>query len=339
LRPGTEAAFRRLKDILTAAERWGELEALYERAVGASDDSARQVEMLAEVALVCEEIIEDAAKAMRHYERILALDPYHETAIRALDRLYTRGGKDRELAALLERRLETAVGDDSLDLKLRLARLQLSLHEPEKAMAHVEDVLRERVNDPDARQLAERLLEIGTLRVRAARVLEAVYDARDEVRDLARVLAARLEADTDATPDETRELLRRIAVLRNDRLRDDAGAFETFSRLCPLDPTDADAREQLERIGERQGTYDRVASVLLDTAEKATAAELKGEFAARTGGGARGRPRENGGAHPEQHDPSECGFCGRSEKRVLGGENGTGWGDRRIYKGDLRARD
>jgi golgin subfamily B member 1 len=281
LRPGTEAAFRRLKDILTAAERWGELESLYERAVGASEDPGRQVEMLAEVALVCEEIIEDAAKAMRHYERILALDPYHETAIRALDRLYTRSGKDRELAALLERRLETAVGDDSLDLKLRLARLQLSLHEPDKAMAHVEDVLRERVNDPDARQLAERLLEIGTLRVRAARVLEAVYEARDEVRDLARVLAARLEADQDATPDETRELLRRIAVLRNDRLRDDAGAFDTFARLCPLDPTDADARDQLAQIGERQGTYDRVAAVLLETADKATSTELKGEILTR----------------------------------------------------------
>jgi len=281
LKPGTDAAFRRLKDILTAAERWSELEALYERAVGASDDSARQVEMLAEVALVCEEIIEDAAKATRHYERILAIDPYHETAVRALDRLYTRGGKEKELAALLERRLETAVGEDSLDLKLRLARLQLSLHEPEKSMAHVEDVLRERVNDPEARQLAERLLEIGGLRVRAARVLEVVYDARDEVRDLARVLSARLDADSNATPDETRELLRRIAVLRNERLRDDAGAFEAFARLCPLDPTDADARDQLIEIGERQGIHDRVARVLTEAADKTTAAELKGEILTR----------------------------------------------------------
>ncbi len=281
LRPGTESAFRRLKDILTAAERWGELEALYERAVGASEDPVRKVEMLAEVALVCEEIIEDTAKAMRHYERILAIDPYHETAVRALDRLYTRGGKERELAALLDRRLETAVGDDSLDLKLRLARLQLALHEPEKAMGHVEDVLSERVNDADARQLAERLLEIGSLKVRAARVLEAVYDSRDEVRDLARVLAARLDADTDATPDETRELLRRIAVLRNDRLRDDEGAFEAFARLCPLDPSDTDSRDQLIAIGERQGSYERVARVLLDTAEKSTSAELRGEILTR----------------------------------------------------------
>ncbi|HEV8549430.1 MAG TPA: tetratricopeptide repeat protein, partial [Polyangiaceae bacterium] len=257
LEPGNEAAFRRLKDILTAAERWPELEGLYDRAVGASEDPVRKVEMLAEVALVCEEIIEDPVKATRHYERILAIDPYHEAAVRALDRLYTRAGKDKELAALLERRLETAVGEESLDLKLRLSRLQLDLHEPDKAIAHVEDVLRERVNDPDAKKLAERLLEIGSLRVRAARILEVVYETRDEVRDLARVLATRLDADTEATADETRELLRRIAVLRNERLRDDAAALDTYARLVPLDPSDVEARDRLIEIGERLDAHTR----------------------------------------------------------------------------------
>jgi tetratricopeptide (TPR) repeat protein len=280
-RPGNEAAFRRLKDILTAAERWPELEALYDRAVEASDDPVRKVEMLAEVALVCEEIIEDPVKAMRHYERILAIDPYHETAVRALDRLYTRAGKDSELAALLERRLETAVGEESLDLKLRLARLELDLHQPDKAITHVEDVLRERVNDPDAKKLAERLLEIGSLRVRAARVLEVVYETRDEVRDLARVLATRLDSDTEATPDETRELLRRIAVLRNERLRDDSSALDAYARLVPLDPSDGEARDRLVEIGSRLDAYARVADVLTQAADATSAVNLKGEILTR----------------------------------------------------------
>jgi tetratricopeptide (TPR) repeat protein len=280
-RPSNEAAFRRLKDILTAAERWPELEALYDRAVEASEDPVRKVEMLAEVALVCEEIIEDPVKATRHYERILAIDPYHETAVRALDRLYTRAGKDSELAALLERRLETAVGEESLDLKLRLSRLQLDLHQPDKAIAHVEDVLRERVNDPDAKKLAERLLEIGTLRVRSARILEVVYETRDEVRDLARVLATRLDADNEATQDETRELLRRIAVLRNERLRDDSAALDAYARLVPLDPSDGEARDRLVEIGSRLDAYARVADVLTQAAEATSAVNLKGEILTR----------------------------------------------------------
>ncbi|HXK16501.1 MAG TPA: hypothetical protein VNG33_01755, partial [Polyangiaceae bacterium] len=194
LTPSNEVAFQRLKDILTAAERWSELEALYDRASRATDDLGRRVEMLVEVALICEEIIEDAAKATAYYERILEIDPVHDAAIRALDRLYLKQGKSRELSALLERRLETAVGDDAFELKLRLAKLQLDLHQPEKAMGHVEDVLRERVGDYEARELAERMLAIGELRPRAARALETVFEARDDVRDLVRVLAIRLES-------------------------------------------------------------------------------------------------------------------------------------------------
>jgi tetratricopeptide (TPR) repeat protein len=71
---GNEQAFTRLKDILTAAERWGELEALYDRAADATSDTSRRIEMFVEVALVCEEIIEDAGKATRYYERILEVD-------------------------------------------------------------------------------------------------------------------------------------------------------------------------------------------------------------------------------------------------------------------------
>jgi hypothetical protein len=63
-------------------------------------------------------------------------------------------------------------------------------------MGHVEDVLRERVGDYEARELAERMLAIGELRPRAARALETVYEARDEVRDLVRVLAIRIESLT-----------------------------------------------------------------------------------------------------------------------------------------------
>src|SRR5690606_41972541 len=141
--------------ILTAAERWGELEALYDRAAAATTDDARRVEMLVEVALICEEIIEDGEKATRYYERIAAIDPFHEGANRALDRLYSQQGKDRELAALLERRLETATGEEVFELKLRLARLKLDLHEPATAVGHVEDVLTERISDRSEEHTSE----------------------------------------------------------------------------------------------------------------------------------------------------------------------------------------
>lgn len=283
--PGNERAFTRLKQILTGAERWSELEALYDRAAAATDDPVQKTDMLAEVALVCEEIIEDPAKATRYYERILEVDPNHEAALLALDRLYEQQARYKELAGLLERRLSSELGESSLTTKLRLGRIQLDvLHEPGKAIDHVEDVLGERPNDYDARQLAERLLEIGDHRVRAAKMLEAVYDARGEIRDLVRVLEIRLQvldeaAGSDAAVDEERkELLRRIATLRDERLRDDAGALEALARYVPIEPLDLEARERLLEIGRRLGAQARVATVLEQASTRADTPGMRGEI-------------------------------------------------------------
>ncbi len=291
LDPGRESAFLRLRDILTGAERWSELEALYDRTSQTTEDPGRRVAMLTEVALVCEDIIEDGPKATRYYERILEIDSQNETAVKALDRLYGQQGQDAELAQLLERRLGAAGGETLLDLELRLARIQLErLLRPAEAAVHVEHVLAERPQDYVARELAEKLLEIGSLRGRAARMLERVYEQRDETRDLVRVLAIRLEEldaaavqspTSTAIQDERRELLRRIAVLRDDRLHDDEGALAVLARLVPEDPGDADARQRLFEVGRRQGAHARVAEVLATAAERAAAPSLRGEILMR----------------------------------------------------------
>ncbi len=287
--PSNERAFNRLKQILTGAERWADLEALYARAAAATTDPVLKTEMLAEVALVCEEIIEEPAKASRYYEQILEVDPNHEGALVALDRLYDQQKRYKDLAALLERRLVSAVGEPSLDMKLRLGRIQLDvLHEPAKAAGHVEDVLRERSNDYEARQLAERLLEIGEQRIRAAKMLEAVYEARDEVRDLVRVLEIRLRALDEsagtAADDEKKELLRRIAGLRDERLHDDEGALEALSRYVPLEPLDVEARGRLVEIGRRLGAEAKVATVLESASERAETPGMRGEILTEVAG-------------------------------------------------------
>jgi tetratricopeptide (TPR) repeat protein len=280
--PSNQGAFSRLKQILTGAERWGELEDLYNRTTLSIDDVPTRVDLLTEVALVCEEIIEDDAKAVNYYERTLELAPNHEVALRALDRLYQRTGAYKNLAALLERRLEGLSDDEALDTELRLARVQLEqLHEPQKAIVHVENVLSQRIGDYEARELAESILEIGSLRVRAARVLEDVYQARDEVRELVRVLEIRWAAiaeDPDSDPIERRELLGRIATLKDQRLHDDVGALEAFARFVPEDPLDILARERFLDIGLRRGEYGRVAEVLEKTADAADAVGLRGEI-------------------------------------------------------------
>ncbi|WP_044241675.1 tetratricopeptide repeat protein [Chondromyces apiculatus] len=275
--PNNSRAFSRLKQILTNSERWGELEDLYDKAAKATTDQQDRIELLNEVALIAEEIIGDASKAIGYYERVLALDTFHVPSLDALEKLYEREGRWQDLAALLERRLATATDEEGVDIKLHLGRIYLDrLLQPELALTHLEDVLRLRQNDAEARSLVERVLEIGSLRLRSARVLEVVYEARDEIRQLVRVLEIRREGATDEQ--ERRELLRRISVLRDERLRDDAGAFSTLSELVPLEPEDPAARSRLLEIGRRLGSHEQVASVLTAAGDACTTPVTQGEI-------------------------------------------------------------
>jgi tetratricopeptide (TPR) repeat protein len=268
--PGNERAFQRMRQILTAQERWADLSALYERVIAATADPSRRTELLAEVAVVAEEITGDRPKAIEYYERILELDPLHESAIRSLDALYVAQQHYDRLARLLERWLQSAEGSAKLDLQLRLGALFFTrLGDAGAALSYLEQVLREKSSATEARAIVEKILDIPDLRARAAIVLEAVYADRDEIEDLVRVLEIHLEFA--GSVDERRDILRRVAQLRDERLRDDVGALEAFGRLLPLDPDDAAARHRMLEIAKRLGAHERVAGVLTATAAAAEA--------------------------------------------------------------------
>jgi len=275
--PSNARAFARLKQILTTRERWSDLEALYERVIEVAETPERKTELLSEIALVAEEILADRPRATRLYERILQIDPTHAQALRALDALYVSEASWEKLASLLEAQLLAGAGGDPLALKLRIGKLLFDkLGNPERALDQLEVVLRDDSASREARELVERCLEMPALRERAASVLEQVYDTKDEVRDLVRVLEVRLEFARD--PVALRELLRRIAQLRDERLKDDAGAFGTYARLIPLDPDDVHARERALEIARRTNAHERVAAVFAEAAANARAPEPKAEI-------------------------------------------------------------
>lgn len=282
LDPANPDAFNRMKQVFTNAERWGELVRLFETTAAALDDSNQKVEVLSEAALVAEDILEDAAKATSYYEAILEIEPGHPTAVPALDRLYTSSERHEDLARLLVQRLELADADDALEFKTRLARTLLEkLHRPADAAAHVEDALLAAPGDHAARELAESLLDIGSQKVRAARMLEPVYAQRGEDRELVRVLKIRLDAitdDTESGTDERRLLLRRIAQLMDESLRDDEGALAALSAYVPLDTLDVDARARLLEIGTRLEKFTVLAGVLEEASKHCDSPTLRAEI-------------------------------------------------------------
>ena len=275
--PSNERAFVRLKQILTTRERWMDLEALYERVLGATEDANRRADLLNEVAIIAEEITGDANKAIHYYERILELEPGHDQAIYALDKLYAGQERWQNLADLLQRRLSLAGSADTSNLKLRLGTLLMNrLGDPKAALNYLEEVVAADSSLRDARELVEKCLTHPDLRQRAAIILEGVYAEREEMRDLVRILEVRLEFVTEDV--ERRDLLRRIAELRDERLTDDQGAFDAYARLLPLAPGDVEARTRYLEIAQRLDRLDAAAEVVLVAAKNADSPQPRAEL-------------------------------------------------------------
>jgi tetratricopeptide (TPR) repeat protein len=275
--PGNDRAFLRLKQILTTRERWRDLEGLYERMVAATESAERRTDLLAEVAIIAEEITNDAPKAIQYYERILEIEPGHEQAIFALDKLYVSHERWQNLADLLRRRIELGGSSVNAQLKLRLGTLLfVKLGDPKNALDSLEEVVSQDSSNREARDLVEKCLAHPDLRQRAAIILEGVYSDREEMRDLVRVLEVRLEFVADDV--ERRELLRRVAELRDERLSDDAGSFATYARLLPLAPGDVEARQRYLEIATRLDKLEDAAGVLVETAKNADAPQPRAEI-------------------------------------------------------------
>src|SRR5690606_25897976 len=95
---------------------------------------------------------------------------------------------------------------------------------------------------------------------------------------------------------DRRDLLRRIATLRDDRLHDDEGSFEVFAELAPLDPGDSDLRERLIDSGRRLGRSTKIVTVLLAAAKAADSSSLKAEILLQTAPVQRDLLDDNAGA-------------------------------------------
>src|SRR5690606_20404404 len=220
----------------------------------------------------------------------LALDSENAVSLDGMDRLLTRLEKKEVLLQLLERRAELGHGEEQHRHLVRASRIALALLLPDLAIVWIERVLEDDPGNYEARDIADDIIQIERVRVRAALALERVYESKDEIRDLVRVLGVRVEAlrpkeseelsekVVQEREDERRDLLRRIATLRDDRLHDDVGSFDVFAELSPLDPSDSDLRGRLVDSGRRLGRSEKVVEVLLVAAEATGEPSLKAEI-------------------------------------------------------------
>ena len=275
--PLHEGAFDALKELYTTRERWEELQVLYRNRIAQTVDGDQKLELLLQLCFLFEELLDDPDLAIRAYQDVIDLDPSHLASRRALERLYRRTERWRDLAALLQKELDEAEGQDKLDLTHELGELfEKRIGEPVRAVDQYEAVLNEQPTNLRAQEALERLIDDRSQRQRVAAILEPLYDQQGAYAELAKVLEVQLE--DVAEPGAQVGLLLRVADLHENQLHDPEAAFGALSRAVVADPADGRAREELARVAQLRGTERERAEVLEKALARVDETYLKSEL-------------------------------------------------------------
>ncbi len=256
------ASFLALKELYTEQERWDELQVLYRNRIAETVDAEQKLELLLQVCFLFEEILENSELAIRSYQEVLELAPEHAGSRRALDRLYRRTERWRDLVALLRQELDRADSDhEAIELLYEIGELhEQKLAEAAAAVDQYEAVLDKSPTHVRAQQALERLLSEPSQRQRIAALLEPLYDTQGAWNELANVLEVQLEDVAD--PGGRVGLLTRLANLYEDRLHDVDRAFAALSQAVLTDPADAELRRELARLATLRGAERERAELL-----------------------------------------------------------------------------
>ncbi|MEY4515507.1 MAG: hypothetical protein RLZZ450_7629, partial [Pseudomonadota bacterium] len=283
-----------VEDLLSRRNAHDELRTFYRAQADVASDVFQRLALLRKLAHVLEIELRDGESAIRTHQEIIELAPRDREAITALDRLLAEAQRWSELADHLRHQVDGVVGTGlEVDLKLKLARLyEQQLDDIDLAIDTYDQITQIAGDNPDARAALERLSARPELLSRVASVLAPLYEQSGEWHK--QVWLAEKQVLAEADQAERSELFRRIARLHEQRGRAPRAALDAYRRALVSDPSDAEARAEVERLAEKLGDWDALVDALeaaaLVTSESALKASLLGSVA-RTHDERRGDPR------------------------------------------------
>ncbi len=174
----------------------------------------------------------DVEQAAQAYYKVLAIDPGDGEALAALEQLFTRTQRWRDLIGVVERRVE-----QTNDAKEREALYG--------TMAQISD---EKLGRPeDAVGAYKKVLELDPASSRALRALDDLFTRQKMWSELAENLESQLAlAETD---EGQLALMLRLADLREKEMGLVDVAIEGYRQVLERSPSDAQALAALERLG------------------------------------------------------------------------------------------
>ncbi|HZO13357.1 MAG TPA: tetratricopeptide repeat protein, partial [Polyangiaceae bacterium] len=262
--PGDLEAISAVVSLLEQMERWDDLiVALQQRAEASASPHARRADRV-RIAEIQSTILERPDRAIDTWLAIREELGEDSECLAALDRLMSQTKRWQELGELLKGAVlrERDATADRLD---RLADVYRGkLDEPKEALPLYEQALELDPKDEGARAGMKALLESPEAAHRAAEALAHAYERTDEWRQLLDLLEIRLKQSGDKAV--SAELLRKAAVLYEERSEDPPAALFALTRAVPLAPYRRDLRAELLRLGEVTGRWTDVAEAIAGAA-------------------------------------------------------------------------
>jgi tetratricopeptide (TPR) repeat protein len=266
--PENETALGALTGLYQRTERWKELLGVHTKKLELVVDADEKKRILYQIAQIHEQRLDDVASAIDTYQLVLEDDPADEATLAALDALYQRAGRWDAYADVLRKRIELTGDDKTLvDLKYRLAgALHEHLGDDNGALENYREILFIDADHDGARLALEGLLRNKSLQNEAAAILESIYETRGDWDKLIAALEI-LAAGADDGPRKV-ALLRKIGSTAALQLGQVDPAMDALARAVREDPSNLEARQELEGLAQRANAWERLIGIYGDVAAK-----------------------------------------------------------------------
>ncbi|MGQ0504913.1 MAG: hypothetical protein ACT4TC_06295 [Myxococcaceae bacterium] len=231
-----------LAPVYERAERFEELGRALEILAEATEAPSSRSALLRRVATLHDTKLNDTAGAYRLARQALVANPDDPTALELCLELSKRAHQDEQTAALLQQLISEGPPRGRIPLRRADARLYEGLWKPEVAREAWRALLEVDPTDAEALEGLARSLETGggsteLLQIRKRQLLQATGR------------------------EQRAELLQRLSIVQQ-QLGDEESALESLRRLLDLDPGNALALEQADRLCERLEKWDALASLI-----------------------------------------------------------------------------
>jgi len=270
-----------LEKLYIQLENWESLKDIYTRKTELAEDPEERRQVLRVLGQVYDAELKDVERAIDSYQSILDIDPNDYDAIMALDRLYGQAERWLDQLQILERAIAAVDRhEEQTEIRYRIGGLwEGELGDTVRAVEAYRDVLTYDPNHAPTIEALDRIVHGETEPMAAAQVLEPFYEQLAEWEKLIDLYEVMVKHTED--PVAQIERLHKIAGIYERQLQQFDKAFGAYARALDMEPQNAATVEQLGRLAEVTGDWEKYAKLLAEQAEKVLDPEIKSDFLKR----------------------------------------------------------